>query len=196
MLLGFRLFGWFLALLTLVSVAIAAAVALALLTLVGSVDECGGEGRLVVVSAELSSAFQSKWDNFNAILNGGSPGTVEFNESEVTSRAISYLEGRDAPIEDLKVCIYAGEGEASGKIDTPFFGRKVSVRAKGTLDLSGAQPEVEVTDIRVGGAPGFLSGLIEGFVGNLIDDQLEEIELEHRYSLDLTDGIATVGGQP
>ena len=84
----------------------------------------------------------------------------------------------------------------SGKIDTPFFGRKVSVSVRGTVDLSGGQPEAEVTDIKIGGAPGFLSGLIEGFVGSLIDDQLEDIELEHRYSLDLADGIATVGGQP
>lgn len=196
MLLGIKPFAYLWALLVLVGAVAAAAAVLLLLAVLGSVGECGGEGRLVVITAEHSSAFQGKWDMFDATLDGGNPATVSFNESEVTSRATAYLEEKDAPIKGLKVCIYPGEGEASGKIKTPFFGLEVSALVRGTVDLSGAQPKAEISEIKIGGAPGFVSGLIEGFVGGLIDDQLEDIDLEHRYSLDLADGTANVGGQP
>lgn len=196
MLLGIKPFAYLWALLVLVGAVVAAAAVLVLLAILGGVGECGGEGRLVVVTMEHSSAFQSKWDSFDATLDGGSPATVRFNENEITSRATAYLDEKDSPIKELKVCIYPGEGEASGKIQTPFLGLEVSASVSGTVDLSGGAPKAEIKDIKIGGAPGFVLKPIKGFIRGLINDQLEGIELEHRYSLDLADGTATVSGQP
>jgi hypothetical protein len=196
MLLGIKAITWFFALLVAAGAVTFAFAVLALLILLGSSGECGGESRMIVVTEDLSATFQSKWDGFDATLDGGTATTVRFDESEVTSRATSYLEEKDAPIKGLKVWIYPGEGETGGKIKTPFFGLDVSARIEGAVDLSGAQPKAEITDIEIGWVPGPLSGLIKGFVRGLVDDQLEDIELEHRYSLDLADGIATVNGQP
>jgi hypothetical protein len=196
MLLGIKAITWFFALLVAAGAVTFAFAVLALLILLDSSSECGGESRMIVVTEDLSATFQSKRDGFDATLDGGTATTVRFDESEVTSRATSYLEEKDAPIKGLKVCIYPGEGEAGGKIKTPFPGLDVSACIEGAVDLSGAQPKAEITDIEIAWVPGPLSGPIKGFVRGLVDDQLEDIELEHRYSLDLADGIATVNGQP
>lgn len=193
---GARFLQMFLFIVGLASLAVVAALVLALLAMVGEVEQCSSGGRPVFLDEAHASSFREKWDGLNAQLDAGQQASVSLDESEVTSRATSWLEEKDAPIEQLTVCIHQGSGTATAEVDTPFFGRNVSVRVDGTVDLSGSHPKAQVDDIKVGGLPGFLSGVVKGLVEDVIDDQLEDVELKHRYSLDLQEGVATVTGTP
>ena len=184
-----------LALVVVFGVSVIAAVVIALLALMGSVGACGGDTRLVEVSPSLATQFQDKWDAFNDSLEAGQPATVVFNESEVTSRGTTFLEEKDAPISGLKVCLNPGEGEATAKIDVPFFG-DVDVMVRGTVDLSGSTPKVDIRDIQVGGVPDFIADRIKGQIRSVINDQLDDLDIEHRYDLQIGAGQASISGQP
>ena len=176
-------------------VGIVAAIAIVLLALMGSAGACGGDQRLVESSPALAAQFQGKWDGFNASLEAGQPARVVFDESEVTSRGTAFLEEKNAPISGLKVCLNAGEGEASGKVDLPFFG-DMDVKVRGTVDLRGGTPKVDIRDIQVGGVPGFVADRVKGRIRSVINDQLDDLDIEHRYDLSIGEGAASIAGQP
>ncbi len=59
---------------------------------VPSGDQAGAvSGSALSVSAANAASFQQKWDDFDALLDGGTPSSVVFNESEVSSRANQYF---------------------------------------------------------------------------------------------------------
>jgi len=164
------------------------------LAITGGPGDCRPGGGPIVVSDALSDAFQQKWDEFDATLDAGSPASVTFNESEITSRAVTWIEEEEGPdFEDVRVCVHDGYGEATGKLDGPGF---VNVRFKltGTVTLTGSHPVAEITDVDIGNIPDPLLAPFE----NLADeDALEQIDLDgHSYTVILTEGTVTIEGRP
>lgn len=189
-----RLLAWLLALV--VVGAPLAAVALFFLAIVGSPGSCQSEGRPVAFTLEAAASFQTKWDQLNATLDAGQVSTVVFNESEATSRARLWVDDHDVAVSDLFICFSAEGGSASGKVDVPFFPGDADVLIRGTMDLTGEHPEADIEEIEVGGLPGPVSNLVEGFINGLIEDQTDEIELDHDYGLTFGEGELTISGQP
>jgi len=167
-----------------------------ILAFTGGPGDCTPGGGTITVSDANAQAFQDKWDAFDAILDGGSPSSVTFNESEVTSRADQYIRDEtDVDFEDVRVCIHDGFGEATGTLGV-LLGVDTKVKIKGTMDLSGDHPVAKIDDIEIGNVPGFITDAIEGLVEDAVEEALEEIELKHTYTPTLTEGEAQIDGQP
>ncbi len=172
------------------------AVVFFLLAITGSPGSCEAEGRPIAGTLQDAASFQRRWDQLNSALNAGQPSTATFSENEVTGRARLWVEKTDVPVTDLFLCFKSGKGEASGKIDVPFFPGDVDVLVSGTAELTGEHPNVDLDDIEVGGLPGPLSTLVEGFINSLVDDHEEDIDLSHDYGVTFGDGTVTISGQP
>ncbi len=162
----------------------------------GGPGDCTPGGGTITVSDANATAFQVKWDAFDAQLDGGAPSSVPFNETEVSSRAHQFIRDEtDVDFEDVRVCIHDGFGEATGRLEA-FLGLETKVKIKGTMDLSGDHPVAKIDDIEIGNVPGFVTGAIEGFVEEAVDEALEEIDLKHTYTPTLMEGEAQIDGQP
>ncbi len=162
----------------------------------GGPDPCNPGGGPITVDAANAAKFQEKWDAFDIILDGGSPSSVTFNESEVTSRADQYItDETDVDFKDIRICIDDGFGEATGSLEA-ILGLETDIKVSGTLDLTGDHPVAKDVDIEIGNVPGFITDAIEGFVDDAIDEALEDIELSHTYTPALTEGEAKIDGVP
>lgn len=167
-----------------------------ILAFTGGPGDCTPGGGTITVSDANATAFQVKWDAFDAQLEGGAPSSVPLNESEVSSRADQFLHDEtDVGFEDVRVCIHDGFGEATGKLEA-FLGLDTKVKIKGSLDLSGEHPQARDLEIEIGNVPGFITGGIEGFVEDAVDEALKEIDLKHTYTPTLMEGDARIDGQP
>jgi hypothetical protein len=173
-----------------------AAVVLLILAVTGSPGSCVPEGRTISISPERAASFQAKWDQLDAALDAGQVSTVVFDDSEVTSRARRWIDEHDVPASDVYICFEAQRGSGSAKIDVPFFPGDVDVLVRGTLDLTGEHPKIKIDEIEAGGLPGQLTDLMEGFVINLVDDESNDLTLDHDYGITFGDGEATLTGQP
>ena len=166
------------------------------LAISGGPGPCTPGGGHITVNAANADGFQQKWDAFDVILNGGSPSSVTFSESEISSRADKYVsEETDVNFEDVRVCIHDGFGEATGKLEA-ILGLETKVRFKGNLDLTGDHPVAQDLEIEIGNVPGFITNVIEGFVEDAFDEVLEDIDLSHTYTPTLTEGSAQIDGVP
>ncbi len=162
----------------------------------GGPGPCTPGGGPITVNAANADGFQQKWDAFDVILDGGSPSSVTFNESEVTSRADQYIRDEtDVDFKDIRICIHDGIGEATGSLEA-ILGLDTDVKISGTLDLSGDTPVAKIDDIDIGNVPGFITDAIEGFVDDAIAEALEDIDLKHTYTPTLTEGNAQIDGVP
>ncbi len=178
----------------LIAVFLVLAAANLVLVFAASPGRCNPGGGTVSIGATNATAFQSKWDQYNQALNSG-PASVTFNESEITSRAEQYLEDNDSPVKDILICLHTGFGEASGSLDTPL-GINADVRIKGNLDLTGDHPKANIDKIQVGGIPEFLTDSVKGFLEDLIESQLDDINLKHDHTATLGEGSAQLNGIP
>jgi hypothetical protein len=190
----FRLLSWALGLI--VIGAPLAAVAFFLLAIVGSPGSCDSQGRTVVADLAGAASFQEKWDDMNDTLDAGQPSSATFTESEATSRAQLWAEEHDAPVSELKLCFTLDGGSGSAKVDVPFFPGDVDVLVDGTLDLTGEQPVAEIDSIEMGSLPGPFTDLVENFITRLIDNETEDITLQHDYGIEFGEGEITITGQP
>ncbi|MEE8346245.1 MAG: hypothetical protein V3S20_02740, partial [Dehalococcoidia bacterium] len=85
----------------------------------GGPGPCTTDGDLIILNAANADGFQQKWDDFDAVLDGGSPSSVSFSESEVTSRADQYIRDEtNVDFADVRICIHDGFGEATAKLET------------------------------------------------------------------------------
>lgn len=160
----------------------------------GGPDPCTpSSGELEITQAN-SDTFQTKWDALQDGLDAGISGWASFSESEITSRAESWVNDEDAPFEDVRVCIREDEGEASATLSVIGFDVKFKVR--GTLDLSGSKAEADIDDISIGNVPGFMMAPAEAIVGRAIEEALDDQDIKHDYDLKLEPGTATVSGTP
>jgi hypothetical protein len=163
------------------------------LVFTGSPSPC--VDREITASLVASQQLRSGWEAFEQEAAGGRA-TITFDETGVTSRGVEYIEEKDIPLEDLQVHFCPdGLGEARGTIKTP--GPDVTVLLRGTLDLSGSKPRIDVTEIKAGNMPG-LFGSTEWIVNNIIKKGNADIlNLEPKLiKLEIGDGSATLTGGP
>jgi hypothetical protein len=165
-----------------------------LLVFRGDPGDCASE-REIINDPRLAFAYDDRWLEFNDRLLSGLPATLAVSESEATSRAELFLASSSAPVEDVRVCFVDDGAHVNGTISTPF-GPDVRVRIEGRTDLSGRHPEAEISSIKLGALPGFVTRPFRGLVRRIVDDQMEQIELDHRLTVALRDGEATVTGEP
>lgn len=173
-----------------------AAVTFFFVAIAGNPGTCEDESRPITTSIQVAGLFQEKWDELEASLDAGGPASMSFTESEVTSRADIWLEENDAPIDDLLICFGDGTASASGKIDIPFVPGDIDVLVSGTLILTGNVADADVDKIEVGGLPDLLTDLVEDFINDIFEDQTENLELDHSFSLIFTEGEVTISGLP
>ncbi len=165
-----------------------------LLAVAGSPGKCGG-GRDLTVNPQLANDYEQRWLALNAQLTMGRPASFTVNDSEATSQSRIFLAESGAPITDVRVCFVPGAADANGTISPPI-GPDIAVRVKGSIDLSGLHPRAHIDSVRVGGLPGFIARPFLGPIERLIDDQANQIVLDHRINVQLTDGQAAISGQP
>jgi hypothetical protein len=159
---------------------------------------CTPGGGPITVNAANAEKFDQKWDDFDAVLDGGSPSSVALSERELSSRADKYFrEEKALDFRDVRVCIHDGYGEATGTLDA-ILGLQVEVKLKGTMDLTGDTPKTEIDDIEFGKVPGWLVDVTDAIFGaeDDIDEALEDIDLKHTYTPTLTEGQAQIDGVP
>jgi hypothetical protein len=178
-----------------VTVVVVLVVLVVVMAFAGSPGECDSGDREVQVNPAAAQQFQAKLDQFDEQLDAGQPASITFDESEATSRGREFLDERDAPIDDLKICLNPEGPSASGRVDVAI-GLDLDVKVSGSADLTGAHPRVDDIDIDVGRVPGFIPGGLEGLVEDVINDQLDHIDIEHRLSISFGEGTATLSGQP
>ena len=162
----------------------------------GGPGPCTPGGGPITINAANADGFQQKWDGFDAVLDGASPSSASFDESEVTSRADQYFRDEtDVDFVDIRICIHDGFGEATAKLEA-ILGLDTEVKVTGTVDLTGDTPVAQIDDIEIGNVPGFITNAIEGFVEDAVDEALEDIDLSHTYTPTLTEGNAQIDGVP
>ncbi len=168
------------------------------LAITGGPGDCepGGVGPIVVSDA-MSDAFQQKWDVFDATLDAGSPAAVSFSESEVTSRAVTWIRDEGGPdFSDARICIHDGYGEATGTLEGPGF-FDVKFKLRGTVELIGSRLLTDIEDVDMGNIPDPLTSWFEGQADGPIEEGLDNLGLEpHTYTVTLAEGMVTIEGQP
>jgi hypothetical protein len=199
---GFLFQTWWAAAITVattITVAVAAfAVVIAILAFSNGPGACTPGGDTILVNAANADTFDQKWDAMDAVLDGGSPSSETFNESEISSRADRYFtEEKSLDFRDVQVCIHDDYGEATGTLDA-ILGLQVEVKLKGTMDLTGDTPKTDIDDIEFGKVPGWFVDVTDAIFGaeNDIDEALEDIDLKHTYTPTLTEGQAQIDGEP
>src|SRR3970282_1630686 len=135
------------------------------LAFTGGPAPCTPGGGAITVAAANADAFDTKWDAFNATLDGGSAAAVNFNESEISSFVDSEVA---SPFSGPQVCIHDGYGEGTATFEVLGFDSKIKV--KGNMDLTGAHPVANIDNIEVGNVPDFLVDVVKGLVEDAIDD--------------------------
>jgi hypothetical protein len=122
----------------------------------------------------------------------------------VTSRAAAYLDERNAPINDLIVCFHDGYAEARaavevpGAADVPVIGGAFDsdARVRGTVDFSGVQPRLVITEFEAGNLPGFIERRARDDVERAINRSLEDLHVRYDYAVTFAEGAATVVASP
>ena len=166
------------------------------LAISGGPDDCTPGGGPIEVSDAMSDRFQQKWDQFDEALDAGSPSSVTFSESEVTSRAVNWINNDGPDFDDAQICIHDGYGEATGTLRSwGIFDVKFKLR--GTVELRGNRLLIDIEDIDIGSVPDPLHLWFEGQLDSPIEEGLDDLGLEpHTYTITLTEGSVTVEGQP
>lgn len=144
----------------------------------------------------MSDRFQQKWDQFDESLDGGTPASVTFSESEVTSRAVNWINNDGPDFDDARICIHDGYGEATGTLRSwGIFDVKFKLR--GTVELRGNRLLTDIEDIDIGSVPDPLHLWFEGQLEDPIEEGLDNLGLEpHTYTVILTEGEIRIEGRP
>ncbi len=182
---------------SIIILAVALGGVLGVLAISSGPEDCTPGGGPIVVSDALSGAFQEKWGAFETTLDSGSPASVTFNESEVTSRAVFWIKDAGGPdFDDGQICIHDGYAEATGTLRSwGIF--EIKFKLRGTVELTGNRLLTDIEDIDIGSVPEPLHLWFEGQMEDPIEEGLDNLGLEpHTYTVILTEGFATVEGQP
>ena len=147
--------------------------------------------REVVTDPAFAQKWQERWDAFQAQLDAGETISITFEESEMTSRATSWLAAGDIPLKRVTICFYDGEAEARATAEVPVVSGipllgdvfETDVSARGSIDLSGQHPRIDITDLDAGSLPGIATGLVEADIEGLINDHLAELTLDRLYEV-------------
>ena len=163
---------------------------------------CGD--RVLDTAPTADRSFDPRWDGFDEFLDTGVPDSLDLEEDVVTARAREFLE-IDHEVDEIGqvvICFFGpeaqgelGVAEVRGRVAIPVL-PDVSASIRGRMDLRGAHPVVEITDIDLGSVPGFITSGIETGIEKALNEALVDVDLRHRYNLDFRDGFARVNGQP
>ena len=178
---------------TIIGVGLGASLVGGALIFTGNPSPC--VNRAIQPSTAASQTLRDQWDAFEADAAGGKA-TITFDEVGVTSRGVEYIDEKDLPLEDLQVHFCPdGLGEATGTINSP--GPDIHVLMRGTLDLSGSKPRIDVREIKAGNLPGLFGGT-EWIINNIVKKSNADIldVKPHLTSLTIEDGSATLTGGP
>ena len=177
----------FIGLMGLTGIALGAGIVGAILIFTGSPDPC--TDREFEPSSAASQQLRAEWDQFSASAAQGRA-EITLTEVGVTSRAVEYIEEKDIPLDDVRVHFCAdGLGEALGTIKTP--GPDIRVLLRGTLDLSGDEPKIDVDTIKAGNFPGYGTTWIINNIIKRNDADILDMD-EHLISLEIRDDSATL----
>jgi hypothetical protein len=161
----------------------------------GGPSPCTPGGTAKIEDSDANAvAFDAKWDQMNAALDGGAPASITLTESEITSRANKFLKDEGGDIGTVQVCIYSGSGETTGEVDLPVGSAKF--KASGTVSLDGPHPVAEFDDIEVGSIPGVVMDPFESAVEDAIQELLDDVNLDHTSTVELQPGQAVISGTP
>jgi len=182
----------------LVVAAIIFVIVVVILVFVGGPDleaKCGE--REIDVSDQTETAFDDKWDAFDAAIGAGRSAAVDFDEAELTQRAQTFLSTEDVEeIKEVTICLFAdGTGEGKGKVDVPGL-PDISAKIRGRITLDGDVPKFEIDDFDVG-TTGFLVDVFgaEGEVERAVNEALEKVDLRHPpYRVEVDEGVVRVAG--
>jgi hypothetical protein len=154
-----------------------------LLAFTGAPTACAA--RSVQPTAAASQELRTNWNNLKA---RGGPGT--FTELQATSRGVEYINEKGAPVDDLQVYFCpGGYAEASGKVS--ILGLKSKVVVRGTLDVSGSQPQIVIQEVRAGNLPSAVAKPVVDAILNT--GNLKTLDLGARIApLQFSDGVVTV----
>jgi hypothetical protein len=167
-----------------------------LLAMTGGPGPCEPGGGPVTISLAGAAEFQHKWRAFEETLNAGSPATVTFTESEITSRAEQRLDEIGRDFHDLRVCVHQGHAEATATLDLPGF-TDIRGRVQGRVDLTTPHPAVRIDDVSVGNVPGLLAEPAEDLLERALQEALQTVDLEHRaYTIAYRDGAVSIRAEP
>ena len=172
--------------------------AMTALAYTGGPGHCTPGGGTITVNDANADSFDEKWDEMDAILEGGSPASITLNESEISSRAERYFSEKELDFEEVRVCIHDGYGEATGKLDYGIFGLQVELMLTGTMDLTGDAPRTVLDSIEFGSIPDVFLDVYDAILPttNSVDEAIEDIELKHTYTPTLTEGVVRIDGEP
>lgn len=199
-----------------VLVAVVGAVTMVALATTGDVGQANGcrsdvadasgnhEVRGVNSDATLADAWQAKWSEFDAKLDAGQSASVTFTESESSSRVARHFDTKEAPINNLVICFHDGVAEASAKVDLPVLAElpgvggmfDTDVLARGTIDFSGAKPKIVITEIQAGNLPDDAAERLKGQIEDLVNDHINDLNLQHKYTPVFSEGSITINGTP
>lgn len=152
-----------------VGVVVVAGVAV-VLVVTGSPEACSD--RVIAPSPQAIVELQNKWDGFKRQASTGAA-EVMFTEIEVTSRGIEFLKREGVPLENLQV-FFCGEGFADATVTFVGGGPAVDLLVRGTLDISGDGPKIEIQSVQAGNLPGFVP--LEGMLA-VLDDAAKTLNL-------------------
>ncbi len=171
-------------------VVVAVAGVSAVLVFTGSPSAC--VDREVSVSSQARANLQNKWDEFK-LRSASAPASVTFTESEITSRGVEYLDEKGIDIENLQV-YFCEDGFAEATATFVGGGPNIDILIRGTLDLSGDLPLIDIDEIKGGNLPGFLP--LAGLV-NFIDDEDKALNISvNLTAITFRDGEVTLNGAP
>lgn len=171
--------------------AISATALAGLLVFTGSPSTC--VDRSVNPAPEAISDLEANWFGVLQGVGQGETLPLSVTEAQASTLGQAYLRGQDVPIEDLQVFFCPdGTAEALGKLS--IAGISSDMLAKGTLDVSGAQPRIEVESVEVGNVPDFVSERLVNLV--LDEERVRTLPLSVNITeLQISDGeaIAVIG---
>lgn len=158
------------------------------LALSGSPEPCVDRG--VDPAPSNDQALSENWQQLLFSLASGEDTQITVSEDEASTVGANYIEQRNIPVEDFRLYFCPdGRPQAAGKVE--FLGIQSNVVAKGDLDLSGAQPRLQIDSVKAGRLPGFVSKPLAELV--LDEQDVTNVPLPQQVSdVDYQDGQAIV----
>lgn len=148
--------------------------------------------REVPSSTAVSNAMRARWKAFERQA-ATSPASIIYTEEDITSRGVDYIDEKSIPVKKLQVYFCPeGYAEATGTVDIP--GPDADVLVRGTLDLSGPEPYIDIQDIKIGNLPAFIGTRV---VETALGDDWKSLDLKVRLTdIAISDGEVELEGGP
>ncbi len=163
----------------------------AALIFTGSPAACAD--RVITPDAASSRQLRAQWRDYGQQAARG-PAEVTFTEQQVTSRGVEYVGEKNVSVEELQVYFCPdGTAEASGKIEV--LGMKAKVVLRGTLDISGDRPRIQIHGARAGNLP---AAIAKPAVDLILDtDNLRALNIKEPIgSITYSDGRTRIRSVP